>query len=471
MPEQEQAGVTTQVGRFVTGTKTEDLPTALTERAAPALVDTVACMIGGWSAPEAGPLRRYLTARSGGADGLVAGWDRRTSTQDAALANGVLGAALEYDDVTRVLNGHPSVPVLSAVIAEAHRADLGGAEALAAYIIGVEVSVAIGRALVPAHTRRGWHPTATAGVFGAAAALARLRGLDTEQTTNAFGIAGSMAAGLKVNHKTMTKSLHSGWAPSSAMSAVELAAAGFTGARDVFEAPAGFVSVYGGEDSDPAQIVDRLGHPWLFIAPGDGLRIYPCHGATHRGLDAALRIREEHGLRAEDIEVVRHYHAPPWFRWVPRLEPSTGLEGKFSMEYILSAAMVDGQITIDSFTDEAVARPQVRRFFDRIELIEDPAYWPDDPYGGDPDRPPYEGFVRVEIVTRSGEVYAHENELPPGAPGRSLDRPALEHKYFDLVVNLGGVARARAARALSALYDLGGEPSLAEALAPLSIGR
>jgi 2-methylcitrate dehydratase PrpD len=269
----------------------------------------------------------------------------------------------------------------------------------------------------------------------------------------------------------MTKAVHTGLAAQSAFTAVNLASAGCTASTTVFEAPDGYVQVYGAQAADADRILDRLGERWLFESPGDGLRLYPCHGATHRGLDAALTIRRRAGLAAWDIVAVRHFHGPPWFRWVPRSRPATGLAGKFSMEYILAAAMVDGKITTASFTDEAVNRPEVRAFFDRIELIEDPKYWPDDPYGGDPDRPPYEGYVRVEIETRSGEVFAEEVEITPGSPGRDLDWDTVAGKFLDLACALGGVADTAAKQTFEQLRDIERCPSFAGALTALNIPR
>jgi 2-methylcitrate dehydratase PrpD len=463
--------VTVALGRLIADTPPEALRPAVTEPAKRALADTVGCLVSGWSAPVAAPLATMLARRGEPGTSPVVGSWLRASPPTAALVNGSLVAALELDDVTRILQGHPSGPVLAAILGESGLRDITGAAALHAYVLGVEVSARVGQAIAPTHAQRLWHPTGTVGVFGAVAALARLRGLDATATATALGLAGSLSAGLKTNFKTMTKGLHTGLAAQSAFTAVDLAAAGCTASTTVFEAPDGYVQVYGAQAADADRIVDRLGDRWLFESPGDGLRLYPCHGATHRGLDAALTIRRREGLAAADIVTVRHFHGPPWFRWVPRSNPTTGMAGKFSMEYILSAAMVDGQITTASFTDDAVNRPEVRAFLDRIELIEDAKYWPADPYGGDPDRPPYEGYVRVEIETRSGAVFAEEVEINPGSPGRDLDWDDVAAKFLDLACTLGGVDEAAAKETFEQLRNIENASSFVDTLTALNVTR
>ncbi|WP_405970528.1 MmgE/PrpD family protein [Streptomyces sp. NBC_00988] len=464
-------GVTEQVGRFVTGVDLTALPQQVTERATVVLLDTIGCLLGGWSTPEAARLTELLDRRGNCGSAPVVGSTRRAAPEIAALVNGTLIAALGYDDVARVMGGHPSGAVVAAIVAETGRRTIGGPEALGAYVLGVEISARVGNALGPEHSRRGWHTTATAGVFGAVAALARLRGLDAGCSTHALGIATSLSAGLKSSFTTMTRAVHTGWAAHSAMLAVDMAEAGLTGQRHGLEAPDGFIAAYGGPGSDPARIVARLGDPWVFSAPGDGLKLYPCHGATHRGLEAALLIREESGLRPDDIASVRCYNPPPWFSWVPRLRPASGQEGRFSMEYILAAALVDGHIGIHSFTDDAVARPEVRALFARIDLVEDAAFQPPDPYAGDPDRPPYEGFVRVEITSVSGRTWTRDVEQPPGAPGRVLDRQAVERKFLECAVSLGGMEEPVALDLAAALHRITACTDLSGLLGSASVRR
>jgi 2-methylcitrate dehydratase PrpD len=447
-------GVTCQVGQFITTVDTTSVPGLARSRAALVLLDTIGCMVGGWSAAEAGPLATLLAGRASGQGGLVTGAQFSPTPEIAAIANGTLGAALHFDDVARLMGGHPSAPVAAAIIAGSGQGAISGTDALLAYTTGVEISVRVGHALGPGHGARGWHTTATAGVFGATAAVCHLRRLDAVTCASALGMAASFASGLKASFKTMTRSVHSGWAAHSGMLAADLAVAGMTGPRDALEAGNGFLALFGGAEADPARVLDRLGAPWVFVAPGDGLKIFPCHGATHRALDAALEIRSRENLDPGEIVSIRCYNPPPWFTWLPRLVPASGEEGRFSMEYILAAAFHDGAITQQTFTDAAVARPQVRAMFDRIELHEDARFRPADPYHGDPDRPPYEGYVRVEVTTADGQTYAHEVEYPPGAPGSDLDPATVEAKFLDCAVSLGGVSPDSAGSCVEAFRSI-----------------
>lgn len=425
------------------------------------LLDTVGCMVGGWSAAEAAPMAALLRARSApDGPGLVTGSGFRASREIAAMANGTLAGALHYDDVSRFMGGHPSAPVAAAIVAECGAGRRTGDAALGAYVLGIETSVRIGHALGRGHGARGWHTTATAGVFGAAAAVAHLQGLKADECAQAIGMSASFASGLKSAFKTMTRSLHDGWAAHSGLLAANLVQAGLSGPADGLET-AGLLAVLGSSAGEADGIIEGFGTPWTFEAPGDGLKVYPCHGATHRALDAALVIRARAHLTPAGITAVRCYNPPPWFQWVPRLIPRTGEEARFSMEYILAAALTDGIINQMTFTDAAVSRAVIRDLYPKIQLFEDPRFMPADPYGGDPARPPYEGYVRLEVDTINGDTISHEVEYPPGAPGRYLDARTVEEKFLDCASTLGGVSRdrvqafARAFRSLDRVEDFG----------------
>ena len=172
----------------------------------------------------------------------------------------------------------------------------------------------------------------------------------------AFGIASSMASGLQRNFGTMTKPLHAGWASRSALAAVNLARSGFTAAPDVLEAPAGFFAAYGVEESRPETAIKQLGNPWVIADPGLALKQFPCCYASHRGMDGVLQLRQRLGLNAANLARLECRMPPGGMRVLIYPQPTTGLEGKFSLQYALAAGVLDGQYTLWSFTDEAVNR-------------------------------------------------------------------------------------------------------------------
>ncbi len=184
--------------------------------------------------------------------------------------------------------------------------------------------------------------------------MRQLHRLDVAATRQAFGIAASMSSGLRRNFGTMTKPLHSGLAARSALTALRLAQSGFTAAPDILEAPSGFFSTYGVEESDPDVAVRDLGRPFVINDPGLALKKFPCCYATHRAMDGLLALRAKLGFEADGVEKITCRMPPGGMRVLTYPRPVTGLEGKFSLPYTLAAGALDGKYALDSFTDAAV---------------------------------------------------------------------------------------------------------------------
>ncbi len=239
--------ITAAFARYVTSMDCERIPSEVLAVARRAILDTVGCGIAGSREPAA-KIARELGRQDGGVGratviGVNDGADAlRLPPQNAAMVNAVAGHALDYDDVNSM--GHPSVPVVFAALAVCEDTGASGRDLLTAYVAGVEVETKLMKAFTESHYLVGWHSTSTLGVFGAAAAAARLYRLTPEQTATAFGIAGSEASGLRQNFGTMTKPFHPGHASWSGIIAARLARAGFTADQAIFEAPLGFLAVF-----------------------------------------------------------------------------------------------------------------------------------------------------------------------------------------------------------------------------------
>ena len=214
MSAKDQGGpsVIEQLSAYVTTESFDKLPDATVRAARGAILDTLGVMLAGSAEVTAARVRALIAHRRGVEEATIAGTDLRGSVEDAALANGTAAHALDYDDVQQSLSGHPSVPILPAALALAERQHASGAALLVAFVVGVEVEAKLGRALNPAHYETGWHATSTLGVFGAAAAAAKLLGLSAERTAHALAIAASMASGIKANFGTDGKPWHAGHA-------------------------------------------------------------------------------------------------------------------------------------------------------------------------------------------------------------------------------------------------------------------
>ena len=221
----------------------------------------------------------------------VIGSGFKTSAPLAALANGTMAHALDFDDVNWHMSGHPTVPLLPAILALGQGVHASGQEVLLAYALGFEVETKVGLGMNPRHYDLGWHATSTLGTLGAAVACAKLLRLDVMKTRMALGIAASMAAGLRQNFGTMTKPLHPGQAAMNGVTAAQLARLGWTADANILEAPYGFCQLYAGAGRYRLDdVVKQLGQPFEILASGVAIKQYPCCAFTHRALDGMLTL-------------------------------------------------------------------------------------------------------------------------------------------------------------------------------------
>lgn len=349
------------------------LPEATIAAARRAILDTVGVMLAGSGEETAARGRALIAHRRAGDEATVVGTPLRASVEDAALANGIASHALDYDDLNRSLSGHPSVPVLPAALALAEREHASGQALLTAFVVGVEIEAKLGRALNPAHYEAGWHATSTLGVFGAAAAAARLLGLPAERTAHALAVAASMASGIKANFGTDCKPLHVGHASRCGLEAALLAAAGFTGNPRALEHKHGFGATYGAGDAPAWDLaVSSLGAPHELADPGIGVKRYPACASTHQALDATLDLIEAYAIDAGAVERAEcgvSYMAPNQLIY-DRAE--TGLQGKFSMPYCVAVSLLDRTVGLAQFADERVRRPDVQALMPKVRMFVHP---------------------------------------------------------------------------------------------------
>jgi 2-methylcitrate dehydratase PrpD len=254
-------GATAGVAEFIVKSRWEDCPPEAVEAARRAILDCLGVMLAGAVEPPARIIQRIAEAEGGAPLATVVGAGRRTGATWAALANGTAAHALDYDDTNFAMMGHPSAPVLSAALAAGELALADGRSLVHAFLLGFEVETTLAEVVNPPHYYRGWHATCTLGTLGAAAAAARLLGLDAAQTRVALGVAASQASGLKENFGTMTKPFHAGHAARSGVLAALMAREGWTASEQALEGPQGFFAVLGAGDLHPEHLA-TLGRPW-----------------------------------------------------------------------------------------------------------------------------------------------------------------------------------------------------------------
>jgi 2-methylcitrate dehydratase PrpD len=364
-------GLTKYVSEFIVNTKYEDIPENVIALGKKTMLDGFGLALAG-SASTAGPvIRKYIESLGpcGGAASII-GTRLKVHPRYAALANGVSIHADDYDDTGSAF--HVAAPVLPPSFALCETGRRSGKDLMLAFHVGVEVGNKIGDAMSPRHQQDGFHTTGTIGSLGSVAACAKLRGLDAAKTAIALAVAASQASGLRDNFGSMTKPFHAGHAGENGTVAADLAAFGWTAAPDILEAPLGFFAIGGG--FDPKIIVDKLGKPWMFVTPGDLIKRFPCGTIQQQVMDEMLRLIQDNNIKAEDVEKVEVGGNLSNYRTLFQHHPTTGLQGKFSMEYAMAILLLERKATLSSFTDAVVQRPDVQDMIGRVRYAVDPEF-------------------------------------------------------------------------------------------------
>lgn len=409
-----------ELAQRITALTYDSLPPAAVRWARVGILDTVGVTLAGSNDPSATIVARALGSAHGPA--LVFGTAQRVSALDAALINGTASHALDFDDCNNTLGGHPSAPIVPALFALGEEHGATGQDFIAAYVAGFETECKIGLAVNFFHYTHGWHPTSTLGVFGAAAACSRLMRLNAEQTTTALAVAASLAAGIKANFGTMTKPLHIGHCARSGLFAALLGREGYTANATAFEHKQGFFEVFNGKGNyDAAKILPAWGDPFDVVDPGIAIKQYPCCGSTHPAIDAMLLLAREHEIKPADVERIESWTHPRRLEHTNRPDPQSTFDAKFSVQYCLARALLDGKVVIEHFEGEAYRDPAIRQMLARIHAATyTTAQFPADNHFG----------AEVRVTLRSGTVLAQKVDQPFGRTSRNPLPPALLKEKF-----------------------------------------
>ena len=347
----------------------------------------------------------------------------------AALANGVAGHAMDYDDTQLStskeavygLLTHPTTPVLAAVLAIGEKEKISGEEFVLAYLLGVEVECRIADAINPRHYQSGFHSTATMGGIGAAMAVGKILRLNEAKLMQTLGIAASMASGLRENFGTMTKPLHAGRAAENGVSAALLARDGFTAAANILEARRGFFNAMAG-GCDESKITGRLGSPYFMMEPGISIKPYPSGSLSHPAQDLILDLVKQHDLGVDDIdhvEVGTNSNVPNALIYPM---PKTALEGKFSIPFCMAIAILERKAGIAEFQDRKVREKKVVELMKRVTLSVDEEL---EKLGYDQVR------SRIRIGLKNGRVIEGRYDVARGHPEKPMSWAELGDKFRD----------------------------------------
>ncbi len=403
------------------------------------LIDSLAVAYAAYGERPIDMLRSLSTEGQTEGESTVIGYGERGRATDVSLVNGMMISLQLFDDNHELMRGHPSGPLLPAVLSVAESRGLTLGEAMRAFVIGYEVECRLGILLNPSHYELGWHATATQGAVASAVASGLLLGLNESQMAYALGIVASLASGIRRNFGTMTMSLHSGMAASQGVRAAKLAALGFSADPNVFENPRGYGAIFSPEWTDAALQADlaKWGKDWMIKVPT--FKLYPCGRPNLFGIDAALALRAKEGFRVEDIERIVCDVSYMYPRTVVHSRPVNGLQGKTSLEYCVATTLMNGRPTLADFTDEAVHRPHVRALLDRTEMRVPPELSEDIPAVR---KAPFEQPVTVNLHMRDGRHLSEVVHVAKGSPTNPTTEEELNGKFTDCAVPNIGQARA-----------------------------
>ena len=338
---------TETLAQWIVATKFEDVPAAAIEQAKKSILDYIGTATYGTTTPLGKIMLEFTREQGGNPQARVIATNLRTASTAAAFANGACGHAEDFDDLGGV-GGHPATVLTPTVLALADELHLSGRDLLTAWAVGYEIGT---RLSANNHTDRDWHPTAIYGTMGATAAASKLLRLDVEKTRMALGIAGSEAGGLRRNFGTMTKPFHPGQVARNGIIAAKLAAKGYTSDPDIIEGRQGYADNFGGDKCNIPAMTKFLGKVWFLEEEGTRIKPWPCCGGNHQMLTGLLALIKEKKLKADEVESVEHIGPNiPCTGALLRTEVTQGLEGKFTMAYNISAALIDGKVDYETFT-------------------------------------------------------------------------------------------------------------------------
>jgi len=438
--------ITDLAGRIFALGKDDLTPVAIAN-AKTVILDTVGCTLAGTHEPVVETMLQTEGLATPGQVSLV-GRTEKLDILCAALINGAASHALDFDDVNIAMGGHPSAPVLPALFAIAESQPVSGIDFMVAFIAGFETETRMARAVNFHHYDLGWHPTATMGVFGAAAASAKLLGLDRDQTALALALCASLASGVKANFGTMAKPYHVGHAARHGLMAAKLAQNGFTASLDVLEAKQGFLNVYNGKGNYQADLITKdWANPLDIVEPGIGIKLYPCCDSTHATVDALFLLQKQYGFGASDIAKIDTRIHPLRLTHVNRPELRNSLDAKFSVQYCAARALLEGGLSFASFDAKAYNDPVVRELMGRVHAA---------PHNDLSLTRPGNYLSEVDVTLRDGRQLNKRLDRPFG---RHADEPAprelISAKYDDCAARvLSTEASARLHDAIMAMETL-----------------
>ena len=425
-----------------------DLGAAAISEARRGVLDWIGCALAGSGHKTVTTLLSVLQETSGRPQATVFGRGLKLGLLDAPLANGQMGHVLDYDDTH--MGGvvlHTSSPVLAALFTLAERNAVSGADFMLAYATGFEAGVRTGRT-APGHHKGGWHLTGTLGTIAAGAASGKLLKLDTQRLTYTFGIAATQSAGMQQNRGTMCKSFHAGKAAANGVLAALLAEHGFDSTQEIIEGKKGFCRIYS-DVAEPEQLTAGLGQGWMIES--NGHKPYACGVVLHPLIDAIVALRDREPIDPATVSEISLRVHPLVLAITGVVEPSTGLQSKFSTLHSAAVALIDGTAGVAQYSDAKATDPAVAALRRKVKAVTDDTLRKDEAYAA---------------ITAAGKRHEVHIAHAGGTADNPMSDAAIAAKFLANATPV--IGRERAERAQAFVGSLETQPDVRELIALLA---
>lgn len=422
-------GITKELAEYCSGLKFQRLPEEVVDRTKYFFLDFIGAAYRGSREDSSKSIYRFVREMGcGNRGGVIIGTKKRATYLYAAIANGASAHAIEMDDVNNEASLHPGVVIFPAALSIGEMVSTNGKRFIEAVVLGYDIMIRLGKALGPEkHYRRGFHPTATCGVFGSSVAASKLMGLETEGITNALGIAGSQAAGSMefLAQGAWTKRFHPGWAALSGMVAAQLAQKGFRGPTSIIEGRNGFLKAYS-DGPDEKKVLDGVGLQFEILRTS--VKPHACCRYMQPPIDGILKIVRENNIQPEEVEKIRLGILRAGFPIIVepkeiKYNPKSIVDSQFSMPFGAAVALLYRKAGLNEFHLSKIRSEEVKQMMERVECIKDPDL--EKNY-------PKQWCATVEILTKNGKRYFTKVEYCKGDPENPLSWEELIEKFHDL---------------------------------------
>lgn len=416
-------GFTHSIARWILNTGYHDFSEDVKLSAKRCILDTIGVALAGSRAEASNIIMEYALHESAVGKSLIWGSGIRTSPGLAALTNGTMAHALDFDETNYSSIAHPSAVILPAVLAAAEVLNCTGEEFLSSFIVGYEVTSKLGRAVNPKAYEKGWWTTSALGTIGATTAVGHLWGLNQQQTEWALGLAIGQASGVRANNGTLAKPFQAGRAAQNGVLSAQLAQRGLTASPAAFEKTAGFFDVC--VDGHYIDVTEVLGHPFDLVEPGVSFKQYPSCSASHAAVDALLGMISEHDLSWKDIASVICEVTPLVNMSLVYDSPAMPDEARFSMPFCIAAALKERQLPPSCFTQDYLKDSAVRGLMKKVTMT----VAPNVSNGGQSF--PLEGpeAARVIIETKGRQIFSKTVQHAKGGTENPLSWDELVNKF------------------------------------------